>query len=247
MFARSFSIAIVAFWLLMTALMVRRVHFPDSLPVASVPVSLVMDTFFGQQSPSGEYDLLQSGRQIGTLTIVPRERISKDGRLRQIVFWNSGNDITIRWNAVVTLSDDSESLAAIDLEASIIGTDFDFEIHAAPGSDSVDYLVRRHGTVIADSRSATGTASLQAAAARSLLSSWGFSDGQNGAAREGAGEIKAFDHIADIAGRKRDVYSLVASLGPERDITLYFTKAGELVKVETFLDYQLRPAAIILD
>ena len=238
--SRIVSIFIVAFWLVMTILLVREIHFE-----VEIEVSKVLDTFFESDSPGGEYELLKKGEKTGLISVNTRQRKTEERVYRELVLTNVEDEKP--WSASIFLSENSMDLDGIRLRS--LKMNMEMEVISKPKEGQPILTVKQGNRVIFSMDSLDSLGSFQSLISMEALGpaysmmlpilAEGLSS--NGKSNSSDSEaVKAYEEYVEIGGRKREVYTIVASFGPDQKITAYFSKLGDLISVKAFDDFELR-------
>ncbi len=264
MLVRFAQIAITVFWLVMTTLLFRLVFFPEETRLAEVPPQLVLERFLGRRAPSNLL-ILDGNREVGSVTISPG-RINETERRKAIELGRPGEAAAIelslagmvnvpalappgqgdrnagrmRFTGRVWLGFDHE-LAFVLFEAQLPGVPDPLTLEVHPQAERT--VLRRGKEVLLDTAGGAEVSELNAQATL-LMSAWGLQmpDGLEGLADEDGvspPSIIAREGLVTIGGHRFSAYLLDLPLPWGGELRFVLTKAGELMRIDGLLAYQI--------
>ncbi|CAN5381042.1 hypothetical protein BH23VER1_BH23VER1_35320 [soil metagenome] len=267
MIVRLVQISIVAFWLVMTALLFRLVYFPEETRLSEVPPQLVIERFLSRQEPSNLL-IFDGNREVGDVTISSgrfgsRERMASrrfsggvEGaavelflsggiKMAHLVRADDGGEVPNMGFSGLVWLDEEMRLIFLQLEARIPGNpEIRFEID--PRSER--YVIARGDEVILDTAGGADASVLSAQAAMLLAASGmalppgldvmeGAQEGEPGGAAPV--EVVAREGLVTLGAHRIHAYLLDLPLPWGGKLRFVLTKAGELVRIEGLLAYQV--------
>jgi len=233
---RAISLFIIAFWLVMTVLLVRSVYFPDGAAFAEVPTQKILKLFMEQGSILNTMHLYHGDQKIGHASLNahrfdPRNDgldylFSASGSLDKGAVPNVDSDVS--WRLDMRLDQDQQwrGLAGqVRLNALSTVTDFKWERDQALPT----FTLKQKGEVIADNT--TVSPMLLALTGQQGLP---LPDGSNISATnaEGLFKTRAREGVIMLAGQKRNGFVIEFTVMDQYRAKAYFTEVGELALVE---------------
>lgn len=251
---RWISPLIIAFWLVMTVLLVRTVWFPEQSGLTEVHPNLVLQQFVAQKSVATELHLFDRRKQrIGTVHIATRDHgVEDNGQPRfdllvtgRIEEPDSTGDTppTVTWTASSEVVD-GEQLSRLRFNLRIPASDVEV-IMERSDDEPLMYQMTQRGRVMLSSDGGTGGGGALGPLA-GMLSGMGLGlDGLTRDAGSGASglqdalEVEARQAMIEYGGRARPGYRLTAKLLKRHGAVIEFSMAGELLRVTTDDGYLL--------
>jgi hypothetical protein len=244
-FYRLSCAAVVGFWLVMTVLLINRSYFSseDRLPVVKNPDE-VIERFITHPN-SSNLNVYRDREVVGSLSITPRQ-LSNGNRdllmnaLGKIDFPGVGKQ-DVAWQGKLELTPGHE-VAKFELTVKFrnprmkVGLEFD------PQTFDIRYRVEHGGEVLIDSADEESKAVKRV---KFLLAAWGLSpkalkskgQGRESLARDDA-IVARFGRVV-IGGERQTAYILDVAPMRGRRFKLYFSEAGELLKIGNVLGYEI--------
>ncbi|MEM8952775.1 MAG: hypothetical protein AAGD22_01360 [Verrucomicrobiota bacterium] len=256
--------AIIVFWVVMTGQLARLMLNPEGSSLAEVPPVFVMDLFLGRGETS-PLVVLQGGRQVGEVSVgtnrVVLERLGDEMEMTQVNvagFLEVDHPMieadSISGKVRFDVADDL-TLLGLGLFVRQPGSARAVDIEYRPDPVALVYRVLERGEVVEELRPLEDPAMM--VQAQMLLGMWGMSgvtipaDGGAsllGGREEGAVSLMRAYHGQVIVREQRfHAYVVDLGLGGQRSIRLTFSEAGELMRVETGLDYELLAEVFVAD
>ncbi len=255
MWYRLVSIAIVAFCVVMTALLIRKVYHPELDRFPEVPVPEVMERFLGQTDTSPLY-VYRNGRAVGDFSLIPQ--VDDEGGVA-LQFQARGEvalggaPTPLVWRGALNFGPaPGRELKAVELE-------FDQRPRHVRTVFSVDpktlsFYTRsfEKGVLVSDSRTDPAAAAAMLPVMMSAMGGAGAGGAGAGAgAGEGAGGL-ALQWTArygnvELGGRRQSAYFLITEMQGAGRVVFTFTEVGELIHVSTDqLEYEAFAKAVRL-
>ncbi len=233
---RALSLSIIAFWLVMTVLLVRSVYFPDGSAFAEVPAQKILKLFMDQGSALNTMHLYHGDKKIGHASLNAHRfdpkndgldyLFSASGSLDKGALPNVASDVSWRLDMRLDKEEQWRGLAGqIRLNAQSTVTDFKWERDQAFPT----FTLKQKGVLIADDK--TLSPMLLTLSGQNGLN---LPDGSQASATNAAGLFKtrAREGIIILAGQKRKGYVLEFTVMDQYRAKAYFTEVGELALVE---------------
>lgn len=250
---RIISVLIVGFWLVMTGLLVRMVYFPESSRQAVVPAQQLFDSFPEDSQPLF-YDVWQGRDRTGELSLNCRTRRATDGKIL-VLDWNSTIQVSqgllpqgdLGTQGELTIDSRGEVLgAAVTLRLDVMG--IELRIVTKAGDELPAVTFSQNGQI----RFQTEGSSLEEAdpVMKALLTMAGVNMSQLAEARAAAEKEAAANPAVVRRGRftveDREFSGFVLHLpmGGRDGWRFYFTETGELLSIDTPLDYRVRAESL---
>jgi hypothetical protein len=235
---RILSVLIVAFWLVMSGLLLRLQFWPEESGVLAVPVEHVLRLLFTHALPSN-LNIAFGGRPYGSLSVRPNIAENGERRLR-----TSGNarlrlpllprDQLI-WSSTLNLD---QRLAFRNLAASLslreTGTDIDFEIDSA--SQAVHYSIAQNKKLVRES-----TVPLSREGAAVLLRQAQLNPEILDALKSSAAPAHVSAKLTNFSFRheKIEAYSVGVYQGETALLEIYVNQLGRILLVQSALGLSL--------
>lgn len=252
MLTRAFMALVLAFWLVMTVLLVRYTYFSDGSQFEEVPARVVMKLFLDQGVKNNTLHVFQYDRKIGYASIDARVLRPLTGSPNVPMSYNlkiwgliekgaiKGVDDAINWNVDVRMKDVDEFeqfKGRFRMRDAGLMVNFDWS-HGAkvPRID-----IYQRGEPIADDPMIRTILShlLGGGATASLLPG-----GREAVQEAGSVQIISRQGSINLGGQKRSGYTIEIG-GMERwKLKAYFTEAGELALVNLPEGYRLMEPVI---
>lgn len=237
---------VVTFWLATTGLLIQMIYFPEESRFSEVPASQVIDLFLARGERE-DMDLFSGKRWVGSVNVIParkdngRVRLLMDGAISVEIGELKGK-VRLRSSMWMRRVGELESYS-MKLEMRELGISCELSQHE--GDESIHYIVRRGDTVLLDSSDAAASIDQQLQA-QLLMRAWGIDIAQlrQQVMREGeqGGErvtMSARRGMINVEGARLKGYILAVKALGEAEIKFFFSEAGELLKMDSFLDYRL--------
>jgi hypothetical protein len=251
--------AIVLFWVLMTGQLARVMLFPEESSLAEVPPVFVMDLFLRRGEPS-PLVVLQGGRQVGEASVgtkrVEVERREPAGGTEEVTQVNIAGFLemdhpmieadSVSGKIRLNLGDDL-SFRGLGILVRQAGSSQSVDIEYRPDPPELIYRILERGKVVEETRPLEDPAMMLQA--QVMLGMWGMSmAGPGGAVGGGEGEdvatlaaesMRAYHGQVTVRGQRFHAYVVNVQVTADQRLKLIFSEAGELMRVETGLDYEL--------
>ncbi len=253
---RILSGAIVLFWLVMTGLLVQLVYFPDESRMSQVDPDYVVGLFLRNKEIS-ELSVFKGAEKVGEISLLP-QHVPKDETggvqtLKRDLIFDASGDVALpnldeqmlRWNGRIRIAED-RSIEFVDISVRFEKPKVRVSLEMDPKKLEFNYVVSRDDVVVTDSKTdpnAPGLAEL-----RLLMLAWGVNPAQiesAAAEQQKKSKISARHGNIKLGGKRFHAYVLSLDVMESGSVKLYFTDAGELVKVDTFLGYELLSEVLI--
>ncbi|MDB6139697.1 MAG: hypothetical protein JWO94_2769 [Verrucomicrobiaceae bacterium] len=235
---------IVLFWAVMTVLLVRHTYFPTEAEFAPVPVKLLMERYAGNPNPSNTLQLMQGGQKWGNVTLAildwkdPSTAVHKGYTLQAGGMVEPEPHTTpetrVTWSFSGDFTDD-ESWERLALGARSSGTDTFVNAGWHRGQDLPTIEVRKGTKVIMDTEGVLAQAKQGPAlpgmgGLTSLIP--GFGGMTPSLSLERLVRLGAREAALPMGGRPRKAFVLTASLMSLYQAKMWFTEAGEVVRID---------------
>lgn len=247
MISRAISLAIVAFWLIMTWLLVQTVYFPSESRFAGADPEFVIQNFLENSTPS-ELFVYKGNEKVGEIDLSSR-RIKTNGTPGYALSFRADGEVelpnlpkqNLKWDGEFRL-DDKWSLHEFSLVVRFSQPEnVKIVLSILPKTAEFTYKVFRDGVEmpIEPANQGPGKAQMQM-----LMMAWGIDptalDSAEAAAREQErlSSMSARHGNIEIAGRRFHAFILTIKILSGGELKLYFTDDWQIVKVTTFLGYE---------
>jgi hypothetical protein len=266
---KAVAAAIVLFWIIMTGQLARLMVFPEGSALAEVPPVFVMDLFLRRGEPS-PLVVLKGGRQVGEASVgtkrVEMEGGQGEGEAEEVTQVNIAGFLELDHPMIeadsvsgkirLNFSDDL-TFRGLGLFVRQPGSAQAVDIEYRPDTSDLVYRVLERGKIVEETRPLEDAATM--VQAQMLLGMWGMGGpglmggGGNG---EGEGEdlaalaaksMRAYHGQVTIRGQRFHAYVVDVRLASDRSLKMVFSEAGELMRVETGLDYELLSEVFVAD
>lgn len=246
---------IVLFWLAMSGQLAWLILFPDRAGMTEVPPEFVAGLILGCAEPS-QLIVLKNGRRAGEVSLgtrVPEAGRDGAGALTQlsIAGWLAVDhpltEIKRISGRLLLNLDEKFSLKDLGLTLRIPGSSRGFELEFEPATRAMRYRPAGGGAAAGPFQEG------DIEQLKLLFAMWGVDLGAFGLGDETpspappvelekvkeSGIMTARRGQMTVRGERFHGYLLVIDLGEESTLELTVSEAGELMRVETFLDYEL--------
>jgi hypothetical protein len=249
MISRLITFLIVAFFLVMTGLLVQTVYFPSESRFAQADPEFVIGLFL-RNSTLSELTIYKDNSKVGEITLKPQQHKQRiDAAETYSLILDTTGEVELPSLPRQTLRshvefhfDETWGLDLLELAIRFAEPEvIKIELNVNPKTAEFDYKVFKRGEEIpfdADQQ-AVGKSQMQM-----LLMAWGVDptvlDDTEAAAREQErlSSMSARHGTIDIAGKRIHAYVLTIQILTGSELKLYFTDDGKLVKVTTGLGYE---------
>lgn len=247
MYFKLLSTIVVAFWLVTTGLLIQMIYFPEESQFSEVPPSQVINLFLGRGEPE-DMDIFSGNRRVGKLRVVPRLKDKRSGRIRLLMKGDIDVDIGGVKGKIDLLSElwmwREGEMDSFSLELGMKELGVTCKFSQDQDDETVHYLVKRVDTVMLDSDSADATLENQLQA-QILMRTFGFDMSKiQQQVKSEASDPERLKMIArrgmiNVEGTRLKGYILVVKALGDAEIKFFFSEVGELLKMDSFLDYRL--------
>lgn len=245
---RAAAILAVLFWGVMSGLLVRDVYFPEASRFAEVPPKVVVDRFLRQSESFGSsLHLYHHRERIGHATFQVSRRIKPnhatvyDILARGIIERREGAEqhaVEASWSVACILAD-AERWQHLKLEASFPLRDASMKLAWNEHETTPEVLVKHGERVIMNSQDVQRLLGGGEGGTLALLSMLGgMPKGQMNSPPEQT-RLKAREGLMPLAGRERRCFVLTLPIFGPHEVTLLFTEAGELARIDLPDGYSL--------
>ncbi|MDA0812214.1 MAG: hypothetical protein O3C21_07510 [Verrucomicrobia bacterium] len=266
MYFKVISSFVIAFWLITTGLLIQMIYFPEESKFSEVPPTQVLDLFV--TSGLEQMDIFSGKDLVGKLSVVPSlkpDLRSADESVRsrdlpKVVSLKMAGDIDVeighldgkvRLRSELWMERDGEVISySIELSMKELG--ITCELSQNGGDDTIHYLVKNGDAVLLDSSSANSTIDQQLQA-QLLMRAWGIDLAKiqeqakaEASQKEGA-RLLARRGIITVSGARLNGYILDVKVLGDAGLKFFFSETGELLTMESFLDYRLVSYELRLD
>ncbi|MEM9480412.1 MAG: hypothetical protein AAGA58_12235 [Verrucomicrobiota bacterium] len=247
MFARLLSFAIITFWVVMTALLVQSVYFPESNRFSAVDPRHVARLFFAN-TDFHSLELKREGISIADVTLSGKIHDSEaTGISYELRCHGSGTfrlpDVPPqRITTNLTFEFDTNfAITDYQLSVSLHKENARVEIMPSENGSGFDFTLIQDGEVIADSNNTANLPGVEEIAAITEGAGLGSPETIETSLRDFAKSI-------DIRGRRCQLdfgastapgFCLGIKLVEEDDVQLYFTESGELYRADSVFELEL--------
>ncbi len=251
MLFRIASVLIVAFWLVMSGLLVQLTYFPEESRLSKVDPEYVVGLFLRNEELS-ELQVYKDGQPVGDLQVQAKTQREEDrrSRAREVKFLATGEvelpnlpRQMLRWNGTLRLGAD-RSLEEIKVMVRFEEPDAQVALKIHPKTRDFSYEVTQDEQVVATSDSKDPQAP-GAAQMRMLLMAWGVNPESLENPEVAAAEQQRLTALSarhgqiDVGEQRIHAYILTLTVLGGQEIKFYLTEAGELVRVTTSLGYEM--------
>lgn len=243
---RILSLSVLAFWLVMSVLLVRMVYFPDHSRYEEVAPRLVLRNF------------LEGGAAINTLHLYHKERKLGHASVNTRRLWNAGRnrhrvhlsgvldkgavealDGQVNWRLEVDL-ENMERWVAAKGQIRVSGNSSVLDFEWQEGEKMPRFTLKQKGVVVADDT----TVQPMVAAMMGQQEAAGLPLPEGVAVPPGAEvmsliKVRAMEGLMMLAGQKRQAYLLELAAMDQWKARVYFTTAGELALVDLPEGYRM--------
>jgi len=245
---RVVAVLAVLFWAMMSGLLVRDVYFPEASRFATVPPKFVVDLFLRQSETFGSsLQLFHHREKIGHATFQVSRRIKPnhatvyDILARGIVERQEGtvgHAVEATWNVACILAD-AERWQHLSLEAAFPARDASLKIAWIENQAAPEVLVKQGQRVIMTTQDAKMILGSGESGVMAMLSMLGGVPNAKTSPSTERTHLIAREGLMTLAGRNRKCYILVLPLFGQHQVTLLFTEAGELARIDLPEGYSL--------
>ena len=229
--------AVIVFWLVMTLLLVMRSYFSseDRLPLVK-DVDGVIELFI-QNPNTSELKVYRDRKVVGSISISPKPLENGNRRLMMTALGEidfPGVDRQdIGWRGALELTPDNE-VAQLDLSVTFTDPRMKVGLQFDPETFKVNYVVEQNGERLIDSANQD---SKPVKRVQFLLGLWGLSpeklrrkeQRRAGLVEEDAIKVR-FGKVT-IGGERQTAYILYLKPMRDRGFKVYFSEAGEILKI----------------
>lgn len=233
---RTLVVAVLLFWMVMTALLLRVVYFPEGSMFEKVPPSMVFKMFLEQQRSSSTWLLFRHDKRVGPLMIsqVPVGRSMHGGRLENDYVvkvqgtLDPGTIEQVKGQVVWRMSllvEGMSLLRSAQGQVRLPEEDKVFSFEWKLGDEMPRFELIQNGVVVMDDKlvGPMVTQMLGTRETREKLADEWQSDWLTLSAREGR---------MTFAGQRREGYVVEASALSQWKLKAFFTEVGELALVD---------------
>ena len=235
----------------MTIQLVKRSYFSNEDRLPEVTPEHVIDLFVNNPNTSGLI-VYRGKKEVGSITISPRDL--GDGRIEllmtalgKIDFAGMGEQ-DIAWRGELELTPEHD-VAHLDLKVKFRNPRVNVNLEIDPQTYAIEYLVTQDDEVLIDSDDLKSKAVRRV---KMLLGVWGMSP-KALKKKEARGDGPAGGNLAiiarhgkiEISGERQSAYILDIALTRGKRFKLYFSEAGELLKVSSVLGYEILSDAFV--
>ncbi len=247
------AVVIVFFWLGMNGQLIRVMLFPEQSRLTEVPASFVAELFLKRAEPS-QLVVLKSGRRVGEVSVGSREQVDAPNQAGGVELNLAGSMALeeaipgiekVSGRLILDLGRDL-ALRGGKLRLRVPGSPRGFELEFSSNPLEVRYRLTEGGQVTTD----TGTLhESNLDRMKMLLALWGL---DVDAVMAGAGSREDRENTCEwkpvLAARRGQIrlrgerfhgYLLEVKREGGDGMRCIFSEAGELMRVTTFLDYEL--------
>ncbi len=250
MLFRIVSVLIVAFWLVMSGLLVQLTYFPEESRLAEVDPDVPVGRFLKNEDPS-ELAIYKDGKRVGDLMLQARKVKADDlSGGREVDFRASGEvelpnlpRQLLRWHGALSLGAD-RSIEKVVINVRFEEPDALVNLSVDPRTRTTRYTVTKDNQEVATGDSSDANAP-GAAQMQMLLMAWGVNpaalEDPNVAAaeQERLVNLSARHGQIEVGTQRIHAYILTLKVMGEQEIKFYLDEAGEILKVTTFLGYEM--------
>ncbi len=245
---RAAAILAVLFWAVMSGLLIRDVYFPEASSFAEVPPKVVVDRFLRQSDTFGSsLHLYHHREKIGHATfqvsrrIKPNHAVAYDILARGIVEHQEDDDrraVEATWSVACILAD-AERWQHLNLEASLPLRDASLKLAWSEHEATPQVLVKHGQRVIMNSQDVQRLLGAGENGTLALLSMLGGMPNSRKNSPPEQTRLHAREGLMPLAGRERKCFVLMLPIFAQHEVTLLFTEAGELARIDLPDGYSL--------
>lgn len=244
----------VAFWAVMSGLLVRDIYFPEASRFAVVPPRMVMDLFLRQSESFGcTLHLYHQQEKIGHANLQVNRRINPrhetvydlvaHGAVEQVMPDEQVRTIMATWSLGCTLAD-AERWQNLAIKASFPQRDASMRLSWSETQPTPEVQVKQGERVLMNSQDVQmlmgmGAGQESALALLSLMGGGMPKPGAPTAAAQEAMKLQAREGMMMLAGRQRKCFVLTLPVLGMHEVKMIFTEAGELARIDLPDDYVL--------
>jgi hypothetical protein len=237
---RFLQIFVVAFWLVMTAWLVRSVYFPEDAGFAEVPPKLILKTFLEQGGLINTLHVFHRDRKIGNAAVTPRR--SGEGADADYDLLISGLldkdaiedvDGPISWHMELHLLHGDAWGGAVG-RVRLLSSNTSLDFNWAKDKSIPAFTLKKNGLVVADDTLVQPLIAQMTMGQEPAL--------PGGVDPEGVAStfnVKSREGLIKLAGQKRKGYVIEVGFMDRYNLKAFFTEAGELALVELPEGYRL--------
>jgi|GEM_PF-3584279 len=248
MVIKFFQASIVAFWLVMTVLLVRTVYFPEQTRFTRVPPAQILESFLKSEK---NYQLLimERGSEVGHVMVSSARRDGGDadnepayemvlaGKLK-LKLPPSG-ETAMRYK-IELLMDETAKIHSLKLEVTPDQVRKKLRFELKPTGEGVDYCFSVDDEVLLASYGGVTDASPEI---QMLLAAWGMDPSmlmkKKDEMAQGLPEVIGRKGAVEVRGMLFSAYTLEFPIMGERGLRFCFTRYGELMQVEGLFGYEV--------
>lgn len=248
MFWRLAAILAVLFWAVMSGLLVRDVYFPEASRFTRVPPRMVVDLFLRQSDSFGsQLHLYHDRERIGHASfqisqrIKPNHKTVHDILARGVVEQIEGDGrrrVSATWNFACILAD-AERWQHLQIQAEFPEREASLKLAWNEHESSPEVLVRHGGRVIMNSQDVKMILGAGEGGAMAMLSLFGGGGLAQLGEKPKETALHAREGLMMLAGRQRKCFVLTMPVIGPHEVTLRFTEAGELARIDLPDGYSL--------
>ena len=257
---------VIAFWLITTGLLIQMIYFPEESKLSEVPPTQVLDLFV--TSGLEQMDIFSGKDLVGKLSVFPslkpdlrlEDEAIRNRDLPKVVLLKMAGDIDVeighlegkvKLKSELWMERDGEVISySIELGMKELG--ITCELSQNGGDDTIHYLVKNGDAVLLDSSSANSTIDQQIQA-QLLMRAWGIDlakiqeQAKAEASQEEGARLLARRGMISVPGARLNGYILDVQVLGDAGLKFFFSETGQLLTMESFLDYRLVSYALRLD
>ncbi|MEM0895821.1 MAG: hypothetical protein AAGJ79_02970 [Verrucomicrobiota bacterium] len=251
MLARLLSFAVIAFWAVMTGLLLQSVYFPDSNRFSSVDPRHIARLFF-TNTDFHSLELRRGDESIADVTISGKTHESGDsseggGMNYELRCYGSGMlrlpDVApqrLTTNLILHFGPAFE-VEAYNLSLSFHREGVRIDILSAEAGSGFEFNVTKDGEIVASSSDGHGLPVAEEISALTEAAGIGSSEEIEKSLREFAEtfEIRGTRCQLDFGSSRAPGFCLAFKLVERDDVRLYFTESGELFRADSAYDLSL--------
>lgn len=248
MFQRLAAFAIVAFWFVMTLMLVRNEISPDASRLREVPISLVMKMLFLHEQPS-DLTVYSGPASIGSVRIHPRIERENDARVLDIsgdlhITMSPEQKTRFNWLGRLEMTPSYE-ITRSKWGATIIEPGYlHAEIETPPGSKTAHFTLRTRDHVINEGEMPMGQGALTG-----LANQLNLGANLDALVQQGQTQtppvIRARQSSLTWRGDKTDTYLVTVEQDGQMLIEAHFSQLGQMLLAKTVLGYTLRSSDLV--
>ncbi len=232
---RLFTVCIIAFWLVMTVLLVRVTYYPEGSQFAKVPPGAIFKMFLERGATQNTLHIYHNDKKVGYATLTPHRTEVKNGPADYVMMlqgtMDKGSvelaDSQVVWHLNLELHG-AERWGGMNgwVRMADIGTAFDF--NWPEGESLPKFTLRGSNGYLDDKMLRTMMPFMAGSGAPSLPP--GIELPKPGS--DATLQVKAREGVMKLAGQKRRGYVMELSVMEQHRAKAYFTEAGDLALVE---------------